>query len=532
MNVKLKIILSAIFVILFSFFAGNSPAREINKDEEFDIRVERINAIAENTLALYGKGLKDEARSQWQRAYFENFENLEGPIRRQISAGRNIELEGLFGGIRKMIKEGRPYAEIEGSIAGLLDELEKTVIQLKVQSPAVSPAAPQEAGQKTIRQETAPVSSWDKVSGEIKSRIAETVAGYSKENYLGPSLAIQDIYFDVFEASGMEGKIVSQNPGLNTRIEAGFTKITALMRAAKAKKDIEPVFAALDRDLDRAAEILSRGRQSLFSLFLYSLLIIVREGFEAILIICAIIAYLIKTGHKDKVKIIYSGCGIAVAFSFITAVLVKWVFHISAAHQEILEGITMLTAVLVLFFVSFWLISKAEARKWTEYVRTKVDRSLTAGSASSLWLAAFLAVYREGAETVLFYQALGAGLDAAGRGVILGGFIIGCAVLAAVFMGVRFGSMRLPLKPFFIATGALLYYMAFVFAGKGVMELIEGRLISPSLISRAPTVSFLGIYPYWQTLIPQFVLIAAAIAGCYISFRARKRVREGVGAGT
>lgn len=350
-----------------------------------------IEKHSDRALELYRKGLTQEAKREWESAYFENFEYLEGPIRRNISARRNSELEYKFAQIRKMIKKGDPFPAVEVSIKELLAELKKTL-----------------------------------------------------------------------------------------------------------------------RELDHG--------QDARSLFFYSFFIILREGFEAILIICAIIAYLIKTGHKDKVKIIYSGCIIAIVLSIITAILVKGVFRVSAANQEILEGVTMLIAVVVLFFVSFWLISKVEAHKWMNYIRGKVDRSLTTGSTFALWFAAFLAVYREGAETVLFYQALVPGSGAAGAGSIFGGFIIGCIALTAVFIGARFGSMRLPLKPFFIVTSALLYYMAFVFAGKGMMELTEGGLIEPYLITNGPSASFLGIYPYWQTIIPQGLLIIAALVGLRITF--------------
>lgn len=355
----------------------------------------QIEKHSVRTLELYKEKKIQDAKTAWERAYFENFEYLEGPIRRNISAKRNSELEYKFAQIRKMIKRGDPLPSVEVSIKELLAELKKTLRELD--------------------------------RGKGKSEIPAT-------------------------------------------------------------------------------------------LFFYSFFIILREGFEAILIICAIIAYLIKTGHKDKVKIIYNGCIIAIVLSVITAILVKWVFRVSAANQEILEGITMLIAVVVLFFVSFWLISKVEAHKWMNYIKGKVDRSLTTGSTYALWFAAFLVVYREGAETVLFYQALVPGAGPAGIGSILGGFIVGCIALAAVFIGVRFGSMALPLKPFFIATSALLYYMAFVFAGKGMMELIEGGLVEPSLIPNGPGAPFLGIYPYWQTIIPQGLLIIAALVGLHITF--------------
>jgi high-affinity iron transporter len=250
-------------------------------------------------------------------------------------------------------------------------------------------------------------------------------------------------------------------------------------------------------------------------------MIILREGVEAILIITAIIAYLLKTDNADKLKIIYNGCITALVMSVLTAVLVKWVFKASAASQEVLEGATMLLASAVLFSVSYWLISKAEAQKWMSYIKDKVGSSLSSNSMRALWFAAFLAVYREGAETVLFYQALASDSTASGLTAIGGGFAIGSILLVGIYLGMRYGAVRLPIRPFFLITGALLYYMAFVFAGKGVMELISGKLFEPSLISWIPTISFIGVYPYLQTLIPQFLIILAAIVGLAVMARQR-----------
>jgi High-affinity Fe2+/Pb2+ permease len=254
-------------------------------------------------------------------------------------------------------------------------------------------------------------------------------------------------------------------------------------------------------------------------------MIILREGVEAIIIITAIIAYLVKSGHTDKLKVIYNGCIAALVLSVITALLVKWVFKVSAASMELMEGATMLLAAMVLFSVSYWLISKAEAQKWTSYIKEKVGDSLSSTSLKSLWFAAFLAVYREGAETVLFYQALASGTSASGTMAVAGGFLVGSILLVGIYLGMRYGALRLPLRPFFIGTGALLYYMAFVFAGNGMMELIEGKLFEPTLIPWAPSLPLAGVYPYIQTLFPQLLIVLAAVAA--LVFMAKQRSGSG-----
>ena len=168
------------------------------------------------------------------------------------------------------------------------------------------------------------------------------------------------------------------------------------------------------------------------NLFIQSFVIMLREGLEAILIVGALMTFLAKMGAADRRRHVNAGILAAIAASLLTAVALETVFHLSPAHQEALEGCTMVVATLVLFYVSYWLLSKMEVVKWTHFVKSKVHDAVTSGSALALASAAFLAVYREGFETVLFYKALiiSAGpaggarpdrrRDAAGRRLLVG----------------------------------------------------------------------------------------------------------------
>lgn len=153
------------------------------------------------------------------------------------------------------------------------------------------------------------------------------------------------------------------------------------------------------------------------------------------------------------------------------------------------------------------------------YIEGKIGSSISTGSLSALWLTSFLAVYREGAETVLFYQALSVDTDAMGTMAIAGGFVVGCLILALIYLVMHFGARRLPIRSFFLVTSALLYVLAFVFAGKGVMELIEGKVLQPSFVPSAPEIPLLGIFPYWQTLAPQMLLVIAALCAGVVLVR-------------
>ena len=244
--------------------------------------------------------------------------------------------------------------------------------------------------------------------------------------------------------------------------------------------------------------------------------IILREGLEAILVVGAIIAYLVKSGNRDKLKAVYAGCVLAIICSFVCAWLLQQLKLANTANQEIIEGVTALIAVVVLFYVSNWMVSKAEAEAWTKYIDGQVKASAETGSVFTLGFTAFLAVFREGAEVILFYQPLIS--DEKSVKYMWAGFATGCVVLAVVFLIIRFFSVKLPIRPFFLGTSILMFIMSVSFLGSGIKELIEGDVIdatSPewltSIIPYNDILNVLGVYPVLQTLIPQLILILITV---------------------
>ena len=255
--------------------------------------------------------------------------------------------------------------------------------------------------------------------------------------------------------------------------------------------------------------------------------IILREGLEAILVVGAIIAYLVKSGNKDKLPPVYIGSVLAIAASFLAAWLLNALKLANAAPQEVIEGVTALIAVVVLFYVSNWMVSKSESAMWNRYIEGKVQSSVATGSMFALGFTAFLAVFREGAEVILFYQPL---LATGNTSYVWGGFAVGCAVLVVVFLVIRFLSVKLPLKPFFLGTSILMFAMSISFLGSGIKELIEGNVLSmtPMLENVIPynnVMDVLGIYPVAQTLIPQIILLIITIVTFVIQIRRNQKAK-------
>ncbi|MEE3649843.1 MULTISPECIES: FTR1 family iron permease [unclassified Brenneria] len=600
--------------------------------------IQDIESRLDKTAQLYEQQKPDEARTEVQMAYFEVFENLEGPIRINISAQKSYQLEATFGEIRRMIGEGKPLAEVQAKVSWLKGELNavlpvlsdghKLVAQqqhgaydnadialywqqsfkiiddglaqavsdyqageYKKASQSVQSAhyqgfknsememsvrqnrssqqaaainqqftslialtnQPDQMSEVAYRVTTllqdiedllpglpttrdsqpvtapsaddgvaddAPDANWVNVSDDINQAILAAIETYRQGQVKPAMIAVQDAYFDLFEATGMENKVGSRDAAFKSTLEGYFTRLVSLMNAGQPVEQLQIQAEALKQDLAKAADMLGEGNETHWSLLIYSLLIIVREGLEALLIVAAIVAYLVKNNQHDKLPLIRQSVYVALACSVITAVIFQLLFTNSGASRELLEGVTMLIAVVMLFFMSYWLLSKVEARHWKAYLEGKLSHSLSSGSMVGLWLTSFLAVYREGAETVLFYYALvGDANNLAGHLSILAGFAIGCVILIIAYLIMRFTVVKLPLKPFFMFTGCFMYLMAFVFAGKGVLELIEGKLFEPTLLTGVPEISGLGIYPYVETLIPQGVLLVAALAALWIMRR-------------
>jgi len=310
----------------------------------------------------------------------------------------------------------------------------------------------------------------------------------------------------------VETDVRVRDPGLAAELEDAFSRLRARV-AARDATDTE--FAAWSRvlaGLERAERLIA-DRSSGASLLGQSFLLLLREGFEAILIVGALMAFLSKAGAAQRRREVAWGAWVAVAASVLTAAAIELLFHATPGQRSALEGWTMLLAAGVLFYVSYWLLSKIEADKWHAFLTGKMKDALSTGSGFALASVAFLAVYREGFETILFFKALlsSGGSAEAGAGAVLGGIALGAVALVVLYLAINRWGMRIPLKPFFAVTGVLLYYMAFVFTGKGVAELQEGGYVGTRVMEWAPRVPFLGIYPTVQSLALQGLLVALAI---------------------
>jgi len=343
-----------------------------------------------------------------------------------------------------------------------------------------------------------------RVFASVRTQLDRAMDRARAGDFQGASTTAFDAYL-TFER--VEPMVRAKNSALTSDLEAGFATFRTRAAGGATMNELTVLRSGLGAGLENAERVVA-DKLSGTSLFVQSFVILLREGLEAILIIGALMAVLLKTGAAHRRRDVHIGVVAAIGVSLLTALLLETLFQVTPARREALEGLTMLLATGMLFYVSYWLLSKMEVAKWNRFVRGKVQDALTSGSSLALASAAFLAVYREGFETVLFYKALfvTAGPVSA-VAPIVGGIALGTLVLLAVYQAINRFGMRIPLRPFFAITSGFLYYMAFVFAGKGVAELQEGGLLSTTILEWAPRVPALGIYPTVESLALQGVLL-------------------------
>ncbi len=316
----------------------------------------------------------------------------------------------------------------------------------------------------------------------------------------------------------VETGVRAKDPALAGTLEAAFATLRGRAGGGATAAELQTLRGELAADLARA-ERLFAAPMGPMDLFLQSFVILLREGLEAILIIGALIAFLMKTGNAERRRDIHIGVAAAVVASLLTAAAFETIFRVSHASQEVLEGATMLVAAAALFYVSYWLLSKMEVAKWNRFVKGKVQDALVSGSVLALPSVAFLAVYREGVETVLFYKALLVAGPAGGAVMpVVAGIALASVALAVVYLLINRFGVRLPLKPFFGVTSAFLYYMAFVFTGKGIAELQGGGVLPITVVGWAPQVERLGIYRTVESLTAQGVLVLLLLAAVVWTF--------------
>ena len=546
-------LLSGLLILVMALNWG-AAAEEASSTRWADA-ADAIDKYLDAAFESYLDGDAKAAYDNVSNAYFRVYETtgFERQTMSYVSGNRKNAVEMQFSACKAAVKKENTNEETIVSVRSALQKLKTMIredgnklaaLQGGVQSetkfykrgelvsadPYPEYSADPNAAQK--------YASWYEAATLVKEGLDTAYLGYLDKDFEAALDNLNTAFYSIYEESGLSHKIYTdlslkdrqkmdqyftdlrtlvanaetkyQKNKYRTTTDGAKNQVLKLAKSIDTKEaELKAAKAAEAGETAAVQEETSKSDPRLLT-FLGAFGIIVREGLEAILVIAAIIAYLTKSGNARSLKNVYIGAVAGVIASFIAAAILGWAkqaFVSAGLAQEIIEGITALIAVCVLFYVSNWMISKAEAASWSRYIDGKVQSSVEQGSSFALAFTAFLSVFREGAEVVLFYQPM---LSEGNPGMVWAGFGAGCVLLVFIYLAITRLSIKLPIKVFFTATSILMAIMCVSFLGSGIKELAEGNVFDLTLrvpgIPENDVIQIFGIYPWLETLVPQLIL--------------------------
>ena len=348
-----------------------------------------------------------------------------------------------------------------------------------------------------------------------RTRLAESLAAYQAGNRQQAGTLALSAYLDGFEA--IEPVLGARDAALLERIEGAMGAYRAAIQQAESADALAHRAQELNVLFDAAETALAPEAASALSTFIGAATILLREGMEALLIVVAMIAFLRKAERLEVLPYVHAGWLSALAAGFVTWAVATWVIGISGASRELTEGFGSVFAAVVLLSVGIWMHGKAHADQWQRYIREKMSRALSGRSAWFLFGLAFIVVYREVFETILFYAAL---WTQGNGGAMLAGAASACVALAIMAWAMLSYSRTLPIGKFFNYSSWLMAILAVVLAGKGTSALQEAGVVSIALLPAVPRVSLIGLFPTVQTVAAQVLMVAALCLGFWWNRRA------------
>jgi len=340
-----------------------------------------------------------------------------------------------------------------------------------------------------------------------RERLQQSLAAYrAGDQDQAKSLALS-AYLDGFEP--IEGALSARDATLLARVEKDMAGLRSAIDSRESIAAVEQRVAGLNNLFGEVEAALSPDRGSAVSTFVGAATILLREGLEALLIVVAMLAFLNKGGRADMTRPVHYGWLSALIGGVLTWWAATELITVSGATRELTEGFGSVLAALVLLFVGIWMHGKAQADEWQRYIREKMGDAVAGGSAWFLFLLAFIAVYREIFETILFYVALAAEGNV---GALVAGAASGAVVLAGIAMAMLKFSQKLPISKFFAYSSALVAVLAVVLTGKGVAALQEAGLIGVTPVD-VPRISMLGLFPTREVVLAQIATLAVLMLG-------------------
>jgi high-affinity iron transporter len=475
-------------------------------------------------------------------AYLENFEYLEADIE-VVDSTLLYTLEiNMREELRNMIKNNEDANKIrmflEKTILPDLEKAEALVNQHKSSSPtgfgieasAISGRDFKEMGDATEDEKSGVRNEIDFIRDSLES----VLVYYQNRDYQSAYTAARTAYLDSYEF--VEIPLRSIDPDFTLEVEFQFAELRNLIKEQAPFEEVQQATVKIKRSLDESERLVTgTGAVAPAIAFSSSFSIIFREGLESVLILGAILSYLEASRNTKFKPYVYYGVIIAIAATAVTWFIASYVIEISGANRELIEAIAALSATAVLFYVSFWILNKIETKKWIEFVKAKIWQATTTGGVMVFVMLSFFTVYREGFETVLFYQAM-SGFAKYMEIYVSLGFILGMVSLLAIYYGMRRLGKKLPLRALFALTMGIGAYLSLAFLGNAIRELQTLDVISyTSLLGIIPRLdinlaTMTGIYPTLETVVGQIILLGVYLSASFYVLFMRPRKEKKIAA--
>ncbi|MFT3889332.1 MAG: FTR1 family iron permease [Arachnia sp.] len=488
----------AVLVALALLWLAVLPARA---DGQWTTVAETVSAMLEEVPAQYAAGDVKAVESTIRKAYYEEYQasGLEDEIKHRLGADRSGAFQDGVVELRNLARDGAPSADVEAKVAELTRLLATDV--------AEAAAAPEVDDR------------WSRVAANIVAAEQNALSLYEQGRAEEALKEASRGYLQHYEADGLEKATLSYlSSGRMSAAEGEFRDIRVGIRdgapVEEVRAHVEALSAMVTEDA-AALDALGASEAVGWSGFVASFLILLREGVEALLVVAAVVTYVVKTGRRDQLRGVYLGIAAAVAVSIGLAVLFSSLTSSAdlGMTQELVEGLAGALAAVMLIYISSWILSKSEGDAWHRYITNTVDQHSESGGRWALFTVVFLAVAREGFETILFYiPVFGAAKTAADHALVWAGVGAAVVLLAALFYVVRRFGVRLPLRPFFRWTSVLLALLSITIAGGAAKELQDAMVLEATPVAGVPQVDWLGLYPTVETLVAQGV-VAVVVLG-------------------
>jgi high-affinity iron transporter len=351
----------------------------------------------------------------------------------------------------------------------------------------------------------------------VRQKLQESIAAYRAGDRKAAEQHALTAYLEGFEP--VEAVLATRDGALMTEVERAMSQYRAAIAAGAPESDLRSRVEALAPLLDRAEAALAPEAATDISTFLGAFGILLREGLEALLVVIAMIAFLRKSDRPEVLPYVHGGWIAALVAGAVTWAVATYAIGISGASRELTEGIGSLVAAAVLVSVGIWMHGKSQAEEWRRYIQERMGKALSRGSAWFMFGLAFIVVYREVFETILFYAAL---WTSDNGGTIMAGALTALVLLAGIAWAMLRYSRKLPITQFFAYTAILIAVLAVVLAGKGVGALQEAGIVPLTLLAGVPRIDMLGIVPTAEAIGAQLLTLGIVLYG----FRAARRPRK------